>query len=79
MIKSGCKNADSRDEAAEGRRSKRRQIAALKAVQSREQGGNGGKVQRQKNQREPVGMRDRTGEQYSWDETRGRTGVVNYG
>lgn len=24
-------------------------------------------------------MRDRTGEQYSWDETRGRTGVVNYG
>lgn len=24
-------------------------------------------------------MRDRTGEQYSWDETRGRKGVVNYG
>lgn len=58
----------------------RRQIAALKAVQSREQGGNGGKVQRQKNQRGQWGrMRDRTGEQYSWDETRGRTGVVNYG
>lgn len=26
-----------------------------------------------------AGMRDRTGEQYSWVETCGRKGVVNYG
>ena len=52
----------------------------LKAVQSREQGGNGGKVQRQRKQLGGgAGMRDRTGEQYSWVETCGRKGVVNYG